>query len=203
MELSPSQAIALSIEAHQRLTDQIKTLTDEQAQQPSLLPDWTVGHVLTHLARNADGHTVRLAGALRGEEVKRYPGGGPQRDADIEAGATRPAEELIADVERSNRELEDMWRQCQEAGWPNAHLMAGDYWGITASPVRRLREVEIHHMDLGLGYSAEQWSSEYTAWELAQCLANLPARLDAGQARQMVMWLTGRRKTLDVQLGDW
>ena len=34
---------------------------------PSLLPGWTVGHVLTHLARNADSMTLALAGAERGE----------------------------------------------------------------------------------------------------------------------------------------
>ena len=32
----------------------IEGLTDDQAREPSLLPGWSRGHVLTHLARNAD-----------------------------------------------------------------------------------------------------------------------------------------------------
>ena len=39
-------------------------LTDADARGPSLLPGWTRGHVLTHLARNADGGT-RLLGWAR------------------------------------------------------------------------------------------------------------------------------------------
>jgi maleylpyruvate isomerase len=34
--------------------------------EPSRLPDWTVGHVLTHLARNADSMVRVLAAAERG-----------------------------------------------------------------------------------------------------------------------------------------
>ena len=36
--------------SHRRLDEAIAGLTDEQARQPSRLPGWTVGHVLTHLA---------------------------------------------------------------------------------------------------------------------------------------------------------
>jgi hypothetical protein len=39
------------------LVDGIGRLTDADARGPSLLPGWTRGHVLTHLARNADGGT--------------------------------------------------------------------------------------------------------------------------------------------------
>ncbi len=42
---------------------------------PSLLPEWSDGHVLTHLARNADSVVRRMEGAARGELVDQYPGG--------------------------------------------------------------------------------------------------------------------------------
>ncbi|MHB1928527.1 MAG: maleylpyruvate isomerase N-terminal domain-containing protein, partial [Acidimicrobiales bacterium] len=87
----PDDAIELCVAAHHRLLGTVGHLGDEHIGAPSRLPHWTVGHVLTHLARNADGHVVRLEGALRGEDVRRYPGGVEQRDADIEAGASRPA----------------------------------------------------------------------------------------------------------------
>ena len=56
------------------------------ASAPSLLPGWTVGHVLTHLARNADSMVRVLDAAERGEVVERYPGGMPTRNADIDGG---------------------------------------------------------------------------------------------------------------------
>ena len=109
------------------------------------------------LLRNADGHARRLEGALRGAEVPRYPGGSQQRDRDIEAGAQRSANELVHDLEESATRLEQVWTLSKQAGWPNAQLRAADTFPTTGSPVRRLREVEVHHVDLGLGYEAIDW----------------------------------------------
>jgi maleylpyruvate isomerase len=72
--------------------------------------------VLTHLARNADGHTRRLEGALRGEDVPRYPGGTRQRDREIDEGARRPAAGIFADLESSQRALELAWQRSAVAG---------------------------------------------------------------------------------------
>ena len=57
------------------------------ARRPSLLPGWSVGHVLTHLARNGDSVVWRLEGAALGELRDQYPGGLEQRREDIDAGA--------------------------------------------------------------------------------------------------------------------
>jgi uncharacterized damage-inducible protein DinB len=54
--------------SHQRLLESLDSLTDEQARQPSNLPEWSVGHVLTHIARNADSHVRMLQGAERGHD---------------------------------------------------------------------------------------------------------------------------------------
>src|SRR5208282_6678876 len=97
----PSKAIAGCTQSHRELLRTIVDLTDPQARAPSLLPDWTVGHVLTHIARNADSVVRRLEGARRGEVVDQYPGGLKGRAADIEDGAARPATELVADVRSS------------------------------------------------------------------------------------------------------
>ena len=74
----------------------IDNLDDAAARGASLLPHWTRGHVLTHLARSADSHTGIFLAARRGEVVAQYPGGAAQRAGDIEAGAGRPAAELVA-----------------------------------------------------------------------------------------------------------
>src|SRR5512134_97638 len=84
--------------AHQQLLAHIDPLDDAAIRLPSLLPGWTVGHVLTHVARNADSFVRILEGAERGEILDQYEGGVESRAADIEAGAGRSAGDLVHDV---------------------------------------------------------------------------------------------------------
>ena len=200
-------AIDMCLASHQRLINTVSQLDDATVRKPSILPGWTVGHVLTHVARNADGHVHRLDGALRGEEVLRYPGGDAQRNADIEAGAGRGAEELLDDVTSSAVRLQETWRRCEADGWPNSHLMAGDKWRVNESPMRRLREVEVHHVDLGLDYTAIDWPEDYVQWELAATLPRVPERLDDDddeKSRIFLCWLIGRGDLPPgFRLADW
>jgi uncharacterized protein (TIGR03083 family) len=94
----PTEDIDGCQSAHSRLAAAINDLPDAVVRQPSLLPDWTVGHVLTHLARNTEAMVRRVEAATRGELIDQYPGGARGRAAEIEAGADRPAHELITDV---------------------------------------------------------------------------------------------------------
>jgi maleylpyruvate isomerase len=203
-DIDPAVAVAACRSAHERLIVTAEAMTDDVARAPSRLPDWTVGHVLTHIARNADGHTRRLSGALRGEDLPRYPGGMAERDKAIEDGAGRPAKELIADVIDSARRLEEVWDRCAAAGWPNGHFLGTDRFMITGSPLRRLREVEIHHVDLGLGYEPGDWSDVYLDWELAHALKRLPQRLSGPDSRRLLAWLTGRAAVpTGIDLEPW
>jgi maleylpyruvate isomerase len=187
------EAVELCLASHQRLINTVSLLNDDDVRKPSILPGWSVGHVLTHIARNADGHVLRLEGTLRGEDVPRYPGGSAQRDADIEEGSGRSAEELLDDVTSSAVRLQETWRRCEDAGWPNTHLRGTDQWGIDQSPLRRLREVEIHHSDLGLDYTPQDWPEEYVRWELAATLPTVLERLAAEEdSRTFLSWLIGR-----------
>jgi maleylpyruvate isomerase len=187
--------IELCRAAHRRVVESASGFTDADAAAPSLLPGWTVGHVLTHLARNADGHARRLEAALRGEEVARYPGGQQERGADIEAGAGRSARDLAADVAASAERLEEVWDRSALADWPNRDLTAGDAWRTPGSPWRRLREVEVHHVDLGVGYGPEDWPDGYVRWELPRVLATVPSRVrDPRDTRVLIAWLIGRRE---------
>ena len=79
------------------LQHSLESLTDEQCREPSLLPDWTRGHVLTHLARNADALRNLVHWARTGEKTRMYPSR-EARSADIEAGSGRSADELRADT---------------------------------------------------------------------------------------------------------
>jgi maleylpyruvate isomerase len=76
-------------------------LSDDDMRDRSLLPNWSRGHVLTHLARNADGGTRLLTWARTGVPAAEYPSL-EERAAQIEAGAGRSAAELVADVRRSS-----------------------------------------------------------------------------------------------------
>ncbi|MBJ7608124.1 MAG: maleylpyruvate isomerase N-terminal domain-containing protein [Candidatus Dormibacteraeota bacterium] len=128
----PSMAIAGMVKAHAALARTIADLNDEVARRPSLLPGWSVGHVLTHIARNADSVTRRLQGAAEDRIVDQYAGGAEGRQHDIEEGAGRAAAELIADVLRTNHQVEaavstfpalawDRLTRCGRRGTPGAH----------------------------------------------------------------------------------
>src|SRR5512141_2387519 len=79
-----------------------RSLDDVHA--PSLCAGWTRGHVLTHLARNADGLAALVRSAVDGTGETMYRSD-ESRDADIEAGADRSGPALVDDVERTARAL--------------------------------------------------------------------------------------------------
>jgi maleylpyruvate isomerase len=186
--------------AHQRLLAHLEAGGDAggdfDPRQPSLLPDWTVGHVLTHLARNADSGIRMLDG------LDQYEGGFDGRRADIEAGAGRPSDELIADVRRSIWRLEQRW--AQEPAWDGPPAKAGA--GVVPRhdlPFRRWRETEIHHADLGFGYTFADMPADYVRLELRRLEMQWKARQPMGLTplpeaalhrppHERLAWLTGR-----------
>jgi maleylpyruvate isomerase len=190
---------------HARLVSALGSLTDEQARRPSLLPGWSVGHALTHIARNGDSHTRMLRAALAGEAVTQYARGREQRAEDIESGAARPAAELVADVATSAATLEAVWAQMTLQAWVRNGLNAeGEIWPCAVMPWHRWREVELHHVDLGLGYTPADWPDAYVDGELAISLALLPERLGGAGQRQLLAWLVGRSaQAADLELAAW
>jgi maleylpyruvate isomerase len=187
--------------AQEALVDSLGGVTDEDARRASLLPGWTVGHVLTHLARNAESHTRMLVAARLGQVGEQYPGGLAQRAADIEAGADRPATALIADVVNSAIEVADAWAAMTPEAWTGTGRMPEQDIAVADLPFRRWREVEVHRADLGLGFGWEDWSDQYVEAELSRTLpttagrtadgrpVELPADLDR---RRALAWLLGR-----------
>ncbi|MDP9404828.1 MAG: maleylpyruvate isomerase N-terminal domain-containing protein, partial [Actinomycetota bacterium] len=63
--MGPDRDIALVAGATERLLTTTAGLGDDAVAGPSALPGWSVGHVLGHLARNADSHTGRGRGPRR------------------------------------------------------------------------------------------------------------------------------------------
>src|SRR5205814_9509962 len=115
---------------------------------PSLLPGWSRGHVLTHVARNADGLANLLTWAHTGVVTPQYANR-EQRDAEINAGARRDWDALIADIRESAERFARIAEQLSPAEWA-VHLdtAPGQRTEVALIPWRRLREVEVLPVDL-------------------------------------------------------
>ena len=100
MDSESAEQLAEIQESTGRLLSSAGALTDDQAAAPSRLPGWTRGHVLTHLARNADGFRNLLHWARTGTRTPMYPSEAA-RDEAIAAGAGRSATDLTADLSQS------------------------------------------------------------------------------------------------------
>jgi maleylpyruvate isomerase len=195
--------IAGCVIAHRRLLETVGRLDDEAARRPSLLPGWTVGHVITHLARNADSHVRMLRGADAGLVLDQYAGGAAGREAEIEAGAHRPASELRGDLHNSIEVLESKWAATTDAGWAGSGRALRGEVANAQLPYRRWSETELHHVDLGLGYVMADVSNDLTGLMTRRLTAEWASRQPMGLATLPVIalrldphdrlaWLTGR-----------
>src|SRR5262245_45576814 len=90
----PADVLAALRESTAHLVRAVEDLTDEQARGASLLPDWTRGHVLTHLARNADALGNLTIWVTTGVENQMYPSREARAEA-IEEGSRRSAADLV------------------------------------------------------------------------------------------------------------
>ncbi len=163
--------------------------------RPSLLPEWTVGHVLTHIARNADSHVAMLSG------LPQYESGAAGRNAAIEAGAVRTWPELVADVAAAGAALTK--RYASQVEWDGTAQSVAGPRPMVMLPLLRQREVELHRIDLGLGYEFSALPSDYVRRELRTLemvwkarqpmgLTGLPAAALALPPTARLAWLTGR-----------
>lgn len=204
-------------DATARLLRTATTFDEADLAAASLLPGWTRGHVLAHVARNADGFVNLLASARTGQAVPMYASPAT-RTADIETGAVRPPAAHLDDLRRSADRFDeataampvDAWGvtvQTWRGPWPAAMLV----WG-------RLRELEVHHVDLAADYRPADWSPAFGHRLLHEVAAGLSGRPDApdmvlrgdgdgheltvgdphraptiaGTSAELAAWLTGR-----------
>ncbi|MBR7673281.1 maleylpyruvate isomerase family mycothiol-dependent enzyme [Streptomyces daliensis] len=223
---SPAHDSALVREATGRLLAATAALGDADVAEPSLLPGWTRGHVLAHLARNADALVEVLGGRPMYAD-------GETRDADIERGAARPLAAHLDDLRHSSARLDGAFAAQRDAvtgaatpaaaDWDRAVELRNGVRDTAASlPFRRWIEIELHHVDLGIGYGLQDLPDAFVGRELANLAARfrghpeipLPLELRAeggghwetgatdapggepfvitGSAVALVGWLTGR-----------
>ena len=108
------------------------------------------------------------AGARSGQDRPAYPSV-QAREADIERGAVSRAEDLMADLAASAMALRAMARQLPDEAWPvRVRVLDSAPFPAAGLLTRRLAEVELHHCDLGTGYSPADWPAAFATMELAE-----------------------------------
>ena len=162
-------------------------------------PGWTRGHVLTHLARNADAFPTwcwppgpaaaggdvrrRTRPATRtsrpGPAAPRRPAAGPGRVGRAAAGGVR-------------RAAPGRGRYARGARCARRHRAAR----LSEIPAIRIREVEIHHVDLAVGYTPDDWPRGLLARRVEQRRRCWPRSRRA--ARRWCWWLTDARGRWEV-----
>jgi maleylpyruvate isomerase len=172
----PDSDLAEINAATERLLATARGLTDADLTGPSLLPGWTRGHVLAHISRNADGLCNLLAWAATGVETPQYVSRA-SRDADIEAGAGRGLAEQLDDLQSSAARFDKAVNDVPAGNWDvMVRWTAGNERPARAILASRLREVEIHHVDLAAGYSPADWSGEFADDLLTKVIPAFVAR---------------------------
>ncbi len=159
----PTQ-IELLAEADQRLVRTVDGLDAEGMGRASLLPGWTRAHVVAHVALNGEALEQVLDAAARGEQRPMYAS--PEsRDADIEelakAEVSELRERLLASTHRFERAAAALAGDAWHAHFERAP--GGQSMAVASVPLMRLREVEIHHADLGVDYTAADWPGAFCA----------------------------------------
>ncbi len=159
-DATPDAAVHALLAAHtSRLLETAARLDDVSG--PSLCDGWTRGHVLSHLARNAEAIGRLASWAVTGERQEMYPGGSGARDAEIEAGAGRGPAEQELDVRTTARSLVPALEALEGPLAAERVEMRGGY-EVPAHrlPFLRLREVVYHHVDLDAGFTFDDVEPE-------------------------------------------
>ncbi|MFF4605600.1 maleylpyruvate isomerase family mycothiol-dependent enzyme [Streptomyces sp. NPDC001339] len=161
----PHDAAAVR-EATDRLLVSVSKLDDAAIGEPSLLPGWTRGHVLAHVARNADALVNLLTWARTDVRTPMYASA-EARDADIARDADRPLAAHLEDLRESAARFDAASDALPEARRTfEVEMRNGVVEQAARLPLRRLAEVELHHVDLGVGHTVEQLSPAFLDREL-------------------------------------
>jgi maleylpyruvate isomerase len=205
-------------EGHRRLEDELQHQPPDALAQPSILPGWTRGHIVTHLARNADGLRNLLYWARTGERTPMYPSY-EARNSAIEMGAGRGLTEQLEDLKGASARFVEAAEQLDDSQWnATVETVQGQAMPARQVPWTRAREVWVHLGDLDLGLresplpdavaralleDVARWRDRTTSERVTMRAPGLPelsfggsrdqqAVEISGSAPDLVAWLTGR-----------
>ena len=228
MTLSDGAALQLAISEMNDsacvLRQWLEDHSDDEIREASALPGWTRAQVYAHLRGVSSAVARQLDFAKRGELIEMYDGGADGRNADIARHAALEKPELLAALEQSLGQLaaavdalddQDLAaRVSYRDGTVVDALQAG--W----------RELVIHHADLLIGFSSQNWSTGFSRHLFEFLEARIPEKtrlvlqplgqqpvtltngntsgksyVITGQLNDIAAWLAGRKPV--GQLEAW
>jgi maleylpyruvate isomerase len=209
-------------DANSRLVRTVDGFHGDDWTAPSGLPGWSRAYVVAHLALNAEALARALHGAVADhDDVPRTMyDSDEQRSSDI-ATLAEEAHDVIRDrLLAGITLLNDAALAMTERAWAGRieRTPGGRSMAATAIPGMRLREVEIHHVDLDRGYTRSDWPLAFAehlidamakrlgtvepfevkpldsarTWVLGEGEAEYPVAVVTGTAADLGWWLTGR-----------
>jgi maleylpyruvate isomerase len=212
-------ALRLANQGADFFLDHLDRISDGDLREPSPLPGWSRAHVAAHVAFNAKAIARLAQWARTGVETKMYPSMAA-RDAEIEEGATLPADELRALVRDTDAALRADLAEMPASAW-RAEVTTARGGVVSASviPWLRCREVWLHTVDLGVGVDYRDFPAEFVdeliedvcqTWRdrgqspaltlrptdrAGEWHVDMPAarpHVVTGSAAELAAWLTGR-----------
>jgi maleylpyruvate isomerase len=141
----------------------VENLSNDEVAADSLLPNWSRGHVLSHLANNARGLSNLIEWALTGIQKDMYVSV-EQRGIDIENDAKRPGNEIIADFLEQSKVFEANLDRLMTGPILSEEIVLGNGSHVHPHEMTTLREREllVHLVDLDLGYKANDWTLDWS-----------------------------------------
>jgi maleylpyruvate isomerase len=229
-------ATGLLGEASSRLVRTVDGFGEGDWSAPSLLPGWTRAHVVAHLALNAEG-IARALGGLVADAGDHEPAtmydSDERRDSDIVELAGSDPTHLRDRLLAGTTSLTDAIAAIPDESWETRleRTPGGRRIRADSFPGMRLREIEIHHADLGASYTRADWSPVIAAnlldamtrrdpgdaggfeirpldldrtWLFGDGEAEYPVPVVTGPACDIAWWLTGRPtpETLSCSHGE-
>lgn len=204
MTSSPHETLAADLaqvtEATSRLTQRVDGLTDPELTEPSLLPGWSRAHVVAHVARNAEGMVNLVSWALTGLPSPMYPSI-EARAAGIEEAAALPPAALrgllldsadalhVALSRLVDADDAALWRLLLFGAPPPGTAPDVPAWTLGWA---RLREVEIHHLDLDAGLDPSDWPETFVDRMVDFLDGRGSAPAVTGDLAEVVAWRLGR-----------
>ena len=202
------------------LLNAVDKLDEAAVRAPSRLLGWSRAHLITHLARNADGLVNLLTWARTGIEHPMYVSRA-DRDAAIEKGSVRGYPLLVEDLNAACQRFTSAAEAMPEEAWSTTVTGSkGRPMTAASVPWLRVREVWVHLVDLDVGTGFDAVPDDIVEDLLEDAVAQYQGRNDVpalilqarlpdgherswplgradgpavrGDGRNLLAWLTGR-----------
>jgi maleylpyruvate isomerase len=131
--------------------------------------------LVAHLRYGAEAAIRGIEAARRGVASLMYPGGDAQRDAEIASGAGMPASRLIADLASTCAHLEGVIDHLPDRAWEATVETRRGPVPVREVVLQRWLDVEVHHIDLEIGYSRHKWPEALVDEYLPGMIRLMPA----------------------------